>query len=183
VSPSQTSPEANACSISQAEPPDSNSSVRSEPASNFLRSDHAKSIAGSAAPAPASADSTRTWFATKHGPGYQFQPEVGASRTTLHASAQGVHLSGSLDLGTAGAHLGLENDDGSHGANVGATATLVGAEVTAEYQGYSFTFGESLSWGAGFSSGGERDIDGDGVPEDCFKGSLGPLTFGFCDEL
>jgi len=41
----------------------------------------------------------------------------------------------------------------------------------------------SLSSGAGVSSGEDRDIDGDGVRERCFKGSLGPLTLGFCDEL
>jgi len=73
--------------------------------------------------------------------------------------------------------------DGSHGCNAGAAATAIGLEATVEYSGWSFTFGEALSMGGGFSSGEARDIDGDGSPERCFKGSLGPYTVGFCTEL
>ena len=150
---------------------------------DYLRADHSKLIAAAAPPAASTSPTTQTFFAQKYGPGAQIQPELGASRTHFQGTLDGVHLSGTLDIITAGLHLGVLNDDGSHGANVGAGATLVGAEITAEYHGYSFTFGESLSLGASVSSGGGRDIDGDGIEERCFKGSLGPLTLGFCDEL
>jgi hypothetical protein len=161
---------------------DSSPSAVSQLASNYLRTDHSKLIAASTAP-PQPADTSQRWFVSTHGVGPQFQPEIGASRTTYHGTADGVRLSGSLDIVTAGLHAGALNDDGSRGANLGASATVVGGEITAEYKGYSFTFGESLSLGASVSVGDGRDVDGDGVPERCFKGSLGPLTLGVCDEL
>jgi hypothetical protein len=151
--------------------------------SQYLRTDYSKLIAAATPSAASTPPAPQTFFATKHGPGDQFQPELGASRTHFQETLDGVHLKGTLDVLTAGLHLGSLNDDGSRGENVGAAATLVGVEVTAEYRGYSFTFGESVSLGAGVSSGEERDIDGDGIRERCFKGSLGPLTLGFCDEL
>jgi len=176
-------PGANACVGPEPDPSGSSSSAAQTLASQYLRADYSKLIAaGTPANAP-TPPASQTFFATTHGPGDQFQPEVGASRTHFHGTLDGVHLSGTLDILTAGLHLGSLNDDGSRGENVGAAATLVGVEATAEYHGYSFTFGESLSVGAGVSSGEDRDIDGDGVRERCFKGSLGPLTLGFCDEL
>jgi hypothetical protein len=162
--------------------PSAASSAASGLAIEYLRTDHSKLIAASTAP-PQPADTAQAWFASAHGPGPQFQPEIGASRTTYHGSFDGVHLSGTIDTMTAGLHAGALNDDGSRGANLGASATLVSGEVTAEYKGYSFTFGESLSLGASVSVGDGRDIDADGVRERCFKGSLGPLTLGVCDEL
>jgi len=116
--------------------------------------------------------------------GAQNEFQVGALRAGTHTINQdGVHLTANLEAGTARVNLGTHNDDGSHGFNLGAAATSIGAEATVEYSGWSFTFGEAISAGGGFSSGGARDIDGDGKPERCFKGSLGPMTLGFCTEL
>ena len=168
-----------------SQPLEANSTAASALATRYLRTDHSRLIAllpDATSGSGANTSRTHTWFASGHGPGLQFQPEVGASRTTANAVLDGVHFSGTLDFATAGLHAGVENDDASHGANLGAAATLVGAEITVEYHGYSFTFGESVSVGGGFSSG-DRDVDGDGIRERCFKGSIGPLTFGFCDEL
>jgi hypothetical protein len=115
--------------------------------------------------------------------GAQNEFQVGALRAGAHSiDLDGVHLTANLEAGTARINAGTHNDDGSHGFNAGAAATALGAEATVEYSGWSFTFGEALSVGGGFSSGGARDIDGDGRPERCFKGSLGPLTLGFCTE-
>ena len=179
---------ANSCIApdAEADSASTSSTAAQNLSSDYLRADHSKLIAAAATSAPSrsvSSATTQTFFAQKHGPGDQFQPELGASRTQFHGTLDGVHLSGTLDIITGGLHLGSLNDDGSRGENIGASAALVGAEVTAEYRGYSFTFGESISVGSSFSSGEARDIDGDGIEERCFKGSLGPLTLGFCDEL
>jgi hypothetical protein len=117
--------------------------------------------------------------------GAQNELQVGVLRAaTPHSLSIGaLHLSGTLEGDTARVNVGTHNDDGSHGFNIGAAATAIGAEGTVEYSGWSLTFGESLSVGGGFSSGGARDIDGDGATERCFKGSLGPLTLGVCTEL
>jgi hypothetical protein len=87
------------------------------------------------------------------------------------------------DLVNAGAHAGALNEDGSHGGNVGAGLNLVNGEIDLDYKGWSFSLGLGLSLGGSIASGEGRDLDGDGVPERCFKMSLGPLTLGECDEL
>jgi hypothetical protein len=116
--------------------------------------------------------------------GAQNEYQVGVVRAgTNTISLGGLRLSGNVETGTARVNAGTHNDDGSHGFNLGAAATAVGVEGTVEYSGWSLTLGESLSVGGGFSSGEGRDIDGDGAPERCFKGSLGPYTIGFCTEL
>jgi len=116
--------------------------------------------------------------------GAQNELQVGLLRAATNTfSLGGLHLSGNVEVGTARVTAGTHNDDGSHGFNLGATANAIGVEGTVEYSGWSLTLGESLSAGGGFSSGEARDIDGDGAPERCFKGSLGPYTVGFCTEL
>jgi hypothetical protein len=158
----------------------SSSSAASELVSSCRRTDHAKLIEASAA--TMNGNTSERWFVSPQWTSHQKQIDLGSARATVHGTADGVHLTGSLDVVDAGVHFGRVNDDGSRGENVGAMATVVGAEATAEYHGYSFTFGASLSFGASVSSG-DRDIDGDGVTDHCFKGSLGPLTFGECDEF
>ncbi len=114
--------------------------------------------------------------------GRQFDVQAGVEHLAEQSESFGFHVSGSLDVATVRANLGSENDDGSEGVNVGAMATAVGAEVTLEQNGTSVTMGASASLGIAFSSGAGRDVDGDGIPERCFKGSLGPLTLGVCTE-
>ncbi|HWZ87950.1 MAG TPA: hypothetical protein VNW92_03845 [Polyangiaceae bacterium] len=131
----------------------------------------------------------------KHGPtghveilsaSVQAGAEEGAQIGVAHAAGQtsvlGLNVSGSADAATLRINLGERNDDGSTGANVAALATLGGAELTVEHSGWSGTFGLSASLGAAVSSG-TRDVDGDGVPERCFKASIGPATLGVCTEL
>lgn len=117
------------------------------------------------------------------GAGREFDLQAGVIHADGRSELRGFLLSGSADGATARVNLGSENDDGSEGCNVGAMATVVGVEGTVERDGWSATAGVSLSWGVAFSSGEGRDIDRDGKPEQCFKGSLGPLTFGVCTEL
>jgi hypothetical protein len=113
----------------------------------------------------------------------QVQVQVGVPRVEGHTTVGGVHLAGGVDVLSANAHLGSQNDDRSQGENVGAVATGVGVEGTIEYSGWSLTAGVSASVGASVSSGEGRDLDGDGKPERCFKVSFGPFTLGECDEL
>jgi len=116
-------------------------------------------------------------------PDDQLNLQVGIPRIERQLTLSSVHLTGAVDVLNANAHLGSQNDDGSQGENIGAGATLVGAEVTADYKGWSLTLGVASSLGASVSSGGGRDLDGDGKPERCFKASYEFLTLGVCDEL
>jgi len=113
----------------------------------------------------------------------QLEASVGVPSLTAQTTVGGMHLSGELDYVTANLHLGSQNSDGSKGENIGAMATGLGLEATAEYSGWSLTAGLSLSAGASISSGAGRDVDHDGRPERCFQVSFGPLTLGECDEF
>jgi hypothetical protein len=121
------------------------------------------------------------YVAAKAGP--QNEAQIGLLQRTDSATVGGLHLSTTLEAATARVNLGTHNDDGSKGVNAGAMATAVGTEVTAEYSGWSLTAGISASVGAAFSTGEGRDIDGDGKPERCFKGSFLIATLGVCTEL
>jgi len=131
----------------------------------------------------ASASGSGKSAASSKNPDDQVNLQVGLPRLERHTTIGGVHLFGGLDVLNANAHLGSQNDDRSQGENVGAVATGIGLEATAEYSGWSLTAGLSASLGASVSSGEERDLDGDGKSERCFKLSFGPLTLGECDEL
>jgi hypothetical protein len=116
-------------------------------------------------------------------PDDQFGLAVGIPRFQWEATVGAVKVKGEVDFLQANAHLGSQNDDGSQGENIGAMATGVGTEVTAEYSGWSLTAGVSASMGASISSGEGRDLDNDGKEERCFTVSFGPFTLGECDEL
>jgi hypothetical protein len=113
--------------------------------------------------------------------GAQNSVQAGVLHFAPHAQVFGVNLSGSADALNLRANLGIHNDDGSTGANIGAMATAAGVEVTAEHSGWSATLGLSESVGVAVSSGEGRDGDGD--LERCFKLSIGPATVGFCSEF
>lgn len=102
-------------------------------------------------------------------------------RGTLMKSRDGISLSLTMDALAARANLGVHNDDGSQGGNIGATAEFAGAEVTLGTPFGSVTGGLSLSWGASGSLG-IADQDHDGKPEYCEKFSLPTLTEGVCVE-
>jgi len=92
------------------------------------------------------------------------------------------HVSLSAEALTIRATHGIHNDDGSTGYNVMGLATAVGAEGTLVRGANSLTAGLSIGAGAAGSIG-FRDIDHDGRPEICVKGSLGYVTLGACVEL
>ena len=107
--------------------------------------------------------------------------QVTGPGATLLKSRDGYSLSLTMDSLTARGNLGVHNDDGSTGGNVGATAELAGAEVTLGTPAFSVTGGLSMSWGASGSLG-IRDQDHDGKPEYCEKFSIPVLTEGVCVE-
>ncbi len=113
----------------------------------------------------------------------QLDAQTGISRIQSHASLGDVQLTAGFDLLNANAHLGSLNGDGSRGENIGASATLLGGELSIDYRGWSLTVGVAASLGGSISSGEGRDRDGDGVRERCFAMSLGPFALGECDEL
>jgi len=89
-------------------------------------------------------------------------------------------LRGSTEAFTARANIGIHNDDGSTGLNVGAGAAAVGFEATIGRES-SLTTGLAASIGYG-ASVGVRDVDGDGKTELCARVSGGPITIGLCVE-
>jgi hypothetical protein len=94
----------------------------------------------------------------------------------------GTHgaLSGSVEIFTARANIGIHNDDGSTGFNVGAGVTAIGFEGSVGVA-TRLTYGVAAGLGAG-ASVGVRDVDGDGTRELCARVSLGPVTVGGCLE-
>lgn len=108
--------------------------------------------------------------------GAQSEVQIGFQRL---AGSRGP-LSGSVETFTARANIGIHNDDGSTGLNVGAGATAVGFEGTVGRVN-SVTYGVSGSVGAA-GSAGVRDIDNDGKSELCARFSWGPVTVGACVE-
>ncbi|QQR46384.1 hypothetical protein JKA73_09975 [Myxococcus xanthus] len=91
-------------------------------------------------------------------------------------------IQGEVFTAQAGINTNAPNPDGSVGINIGASATIVGGEVSLGYSGNSATFG--MSGGVGFGgSVGIRDSDGDGRQEVCARVSVGPVTLGRCREI
>ena len=108
--------------------------------------------------------------------GAQTEVQLGLQRLT---GARGA-LSGSVETFTARANIGIHNDDGSTGFNVGAGVTAIGFEGTVG--GASrLTYGVGAGMGASISAGA-ADVDHDGSTELCARVSLGPVTVGACLE-
>lgn len=89
-------------------------------------------------------------------------------------------LTGSVETFSLRANVGIHNDDGSTGLNIGAGATAVGFEGSVGGAS-SLTYGVGAGVGAGISVGA-RDADRDGNTELCARLSLGPVTVGACLE-
>jgi hypothetical protein len=113
----------------------------------------------------------------------QIDVQTGIPQFVNYGAIGNLHVTAKGDLLNAGAHIGSLNEDGSRGENEGIGANLVNEEVTLDYSGWSFSLGVGVSLGGSIASGEGRDLDKDGVPERCFKMTLGPLTLGECDEL
>jgi hypothetical protein len=108
--------------------------------------------------------------------GAQTEVQVGLQRVAGTSGA----LSGSVEVFTARANIGIHNDDGSTGFNVGVGATAVGFEGSVGGAS-GLTYGVAASVGAGVSVG-VRDVDRDGSGELCARVSIGPVTVGACVE-
>jgi hypothetical protein len=177
---------ANACLLAAAPGEPASSQATSALAQRFLRDGQASIVALAKTPSPGlstPATALPSGAALPARPWDQINRQIGLGHFEAHATSLAVHLTASADVLSASAHLGSQNADGSQGENVGAGVTLFGAEINAEYRGWSLTLGVAHSVGGSISSGEGRDIDGDGIPEKCFAMSLGPLTVGECDEL
>lgn len=181
--PALAGPAANSCEAPLPVGP-AVSSTASELVQKFAKSDHSALLAGAASSA-----ATLPSLASPSGPpaltvrGGQLDFQTGLPQLVDRGALGKLQVTAKGDLLNASAHAGVSNEDGSHGANVGAGANLVNGEVTLDYQGWSFSLGLGLSLGGSIATGDGRDLDGDGVPERCFKMTLGPLTLGECDEL
>lgn len=108
--------------------------------------------------------------------GAQTEAQFGFQRI----AGTGGPLTGSVETFTLRANVGIHNDDGSTGLNIGAGATAVGFEGTAG-SASSITYGVGAGIGAG-ASVGARDVDHDGNTELCARVAWGPVTVGICVE-
>jgi hypothetical protein len=113
--------------------------------------------------------------------GKQDNHELIAMRSTLALSRAGFGLSVITDGPSLRANLGVHDDDGSLGGNVGLGANALGFEATLSTPVGSVTYGDGLSLAASGSIG-VRDADHDGKPEFCTKFSIPAYTFGACLE-
>jgi len=113
--------------------------------------------------------------------GAQNEVQVGLVRASGTAPLALADGSVNAEALTARANYGFANDDGSTGANFGATAQLVGFESTLSHSGWSVTSGLSAQIG-GYGSVGFRDADHDGKTEFCAKISAPAVTLGVCME-
>jgi hypothetical protein len=113
--------------------------------------------------------------------GAQSNHELIAMRSTLALSHAGFGLAVTADGPSLRASLGVHNDDGSLGGNLGLGGNALGFEATLSTPVGSVTYGDGLSLAASGSIG-VRDADHDGKPEYCAKVSLPAYTFGVCLE-
>jgi hypothetical protein len=183
---SSIAPESGYASVEPAAPTEPSSPAGATLLTEKFQHDHYAFIAAATAdkasgPSAPSAPASKS-AASAPAPADQLNLQVGP-HFEHQLTLSNIHFTTAIDLLNLNAHLGSQNDDGSHGENIGAMATAIGAELTADYKGWRLTFGLSESLGASVSSGEGRDIDADGKPERCFQVSFGPITLGECDEL
>lgn len=110
--------------------------------------------------------------------GAQHEAQAGAVRAGMSGSKGSISFEG----GTANAHIGIHNPDGSTGLNTGAGSVMVGGELTVGANANSVTVGTGVGVGAEMSVG-LRDKDGNGKPEACFRIGVKFATVGACVEL
>lgn len=112
--------------------------------------------------------------------------QAGAQReaqvTVLRVGFSDSRVAVSGEAGTANAHVGIHNPDGSTGVNSGVGAVIVAAEGTFGDQANSLTVGIGVGVGAE-ASVGLRDKDGNGQPELCVRIGVKFATVGACVEL
>lgn len=105
------------------------------------------------------------------------QSEAQAAMARVGWSSDDGRQNASMDIFTARANAGVYNTDGSVGLNLGASATAVGVEGTANYSGWSLTGGLAVSAGAE-GHVGIRDSDKDGSKELSIRVSVMFFTVG-----
>ena len=92
------------------------------------------------------------------------------------------HVAVSIEGGTANAHAGFANPDGSVGLNGGAQTSAVYGEVTLSGAANSVSVGLGIGSGAEASIG-VRDKNHDDNPEVCFRVAFAIGMVGACIEL
>lgn len=113
--------------------------------------------------------------------GAQNEAQIGLVRVGGRAGGL-VGAGAGMEVMSLRANLGIHNDDGSTGFNIGVSATTVGAQVIeGDGEPTSTTLGLSSGPSAAVSAG-LRDIDKDGKREVCLGVSLGLSTLGICLE-
>lgn len=113
--------------------------------------------------------------------GKNYDAQLTGLRSSFAFGHAGYGFALTGDVAAARLNKGVDNDDGSVGYNIGATAEAAGLEATLSTPVASFTLGGSISVGAS-SSSGLRDADGDGQTEYCTKVSIPAFTVGACVE-
>lgn len=118
-------------------------------------------------------------YSRKHGS--QNEVDITGARVRRAISeVPGLSVSG--ELVRARSNVGIHNEDGSTGFNIGATVTA--AQKTAHYDpgdGNSGHLGIGIGAGAAFSVG-TRDADADGKEEVCVSASVFMVSGGICWE-
>jgi hypothetical protein len=110
--------------------------------------------------------------------GAQHEAQAGALRAGMVGSQGAI----GAEAGTANAHIGIYNPDGSTGLNTGVGAVMLAGEATVAGKANSVTLGTGIGVGAEGSIG-LRDKDGNGQPEVCFRIGVKFATVGACIEL
>lgn len=175
---------ANSCEAPAAAADPAASSGAAGLVQKFSGTDHSALLASSAPPAaPPATVATPNGLPVLTVRPDQIDVQAGIPQFVNQGTIGNLHVTARGDVLNAGAHIGSLNEDGSRGENEGIGANLVNEELTLDYSGWSFSLGVGISLGGSIASGEGRDLDNDGVPERCFKMTLGPLTLGECDEL
>jgi hypothetical protein len=105
-----------------------------------------------------------------------------AQATALRVGFSDPKVTIGAEAGTANAHVGIHNADGSTGVNSGFGLVAAAAEGTVGDGANSATVGIGAGIGAEGSLG-IRDKDGNGKPEVCFRLGVKFATVGACVEL
>lgn len=154
--PSDASPSAapNVCLPLDAPAEAAVCTATTELAQIFMRSDTALGAAASLPSSP-----TPTVPPVLYARGDQINLQTGIPRIEARAALGSAQLTAGINLLNVNGHFGMRNEDGSHGANVGLGANLLGGEVNIDYEGWSLTVGVAASIGGSVRSGEGRDLD------------------------
>ena len=108
--------------------------------------------------------------------GLQNEAKVGLAHVGI--SSDDGSKAASMDIFSVRANLGVHNDDGGSGVNVGLSATIISAQGTLGSGKNTVTLGVGAGAGAELQAG-IQDSDADGRTEVSFRVGRGFVTAGF----